>query len=661
MYSHRTHKHKNDFLKFLLEKINKFPTYSITEKASEWIERKMIISEGNYPGAYSFKLTPYLKEIADNLSIRSNTIETAVIKANQLGFSVISFGVVAYYIDYGIGPQLFVTGDADMAGETFEKRLDPILESAGLREKIKPMVEKKGMSRTTGDTKDVKSYAGTFLRAVGANSESKLRSFPSRVNIIEEIDVFPQNLKKTGNPIEKAIRRADSFGVLRRIYYNSTPKQKSSSQILPIVEAGDERKYMWICKICGKQQPFTFDGFGWDTDENGLPDLVIDSDTGNVLKDPVYYRCQNENCGHKYTNADKYDLMAEENGARWVPTKKPTRPNIRTYHIPAFYSPFRSWLDIFLQYWRVKDDPLLYPDFVNDVLAECSDSYVKIPDAHYLLSRRENWKTSDEIPDGVYFTTLSVDVQGNRLEASLQGWGENLENYMLKYWVLSGRTDIVDSECYENLENIIENQYIRTDGVNLGSPAVTFIDAGFNAQTVKEFCSKWRYRKGTINGVYPIVGRDEVIMSKKQYMKNEHSGIATPEIIISDQKYKLLVYHYLDKERPQSAQGYPRGYIHFPADITESYFTQLTSEELIEETDKYGKTRRKIQNPKKRRNEALDLMKMNFAAVYFMCGEYYESINRRLRAAHKTEKQVDMDGFLNIMKLKIENEKEDKK
>lgn len=616
----------------------------VTESASDWIEKHVVITEGNYPGPYSFKLTPYLREIADNLSIRSNIVETALIKGNQLGGSVISFGVIAYYIDKGIGPVLFVGGDQSMAGETFEKRLDPILESAGLRDKIKPMVSKQGGgSHATGDTKEVKAYAGTFLRAVGPNSEGKLRSFPSRINVVEEIDVFPQTLKGTGNPIEKIVRRADSFGPLRRIYYNSTPKQKATSQIEPLVESGDRRKFMWTCPKCGHRQPFEFGGFAWDRNEFGGPDIQMDSD-GRVMKDPVYYMCQNPNgCDARFTNADKYKLMES---ASWVPTKKPDRPGIRSYILPTFYSPFRSWLDIFTQYWRVKDDPLLFPDFVNDVLAECSESIVStpLPSALLLRARRSAFSTKDaKIPREVAFLVITCDVQKDRLEASLVGWGLDIHSYMLQYWTLPGDTAKDDAPCWDNLSNMIEAQYERDDGVML-QPIVTFIDAGFRPDAVKGFCARYEYKPGRINGVYPVIGRDDYVAKGRNY-KISPSDYGAPEIVVNDQHFKKAVYFYLGRESENDD-----GYMHFPNDMGQVYFDGLTSEVMTEEMNpRTGKKVAKIMNPKGRRNEPLDLYKLAFSALYFMCGEHYAARNRRLRAAKKQEIPVDLKAFIRMM------------
>jgi phage terminase large subunit GpA-like protein len=62
-----------------------------------------------------------------------------------------------------------------------------------------------------------------------------------------------------------------------------------------------------------------------------------------------------------------------------------------------------------------------------------------------------------------------------------------------------------------------------------------------------------------------------------------------------------------------------------------------------------GKKSAKITNQKQRRNEPLDLYKMAYAALYFMCGEHYAARNRRLRAAKKAEIPVDIKAFIRMM------------
>ncbi|MBE3063588.1 MAG: phage terminase large subunit family protein, partial [Spirochaetes bacterium] len=241
--------------------LTRYPHKRVVETVSEWMESNVILSDGQsvYPGRFSFDTTPYLREIADDLGPRSGVTESVLIKGNQLGGSTVSFGFIGYCIAHGIGPALFVSGDQKMAEDTMEKRIAAIVEAAGLQHLIRPVVKTRH-DKSTGQRRDVISYAGTFIRAVGPRSEAKLRSFPSRINLLEELDVFPQNLAGKGNPIEKVVRRADTYGPLRRIYYNSTPKLKHTSQIEPLFEAGDKRLYNVPCPVCGFKQPLTWAG-----------------------------------------------------------------------------------------------------------------------------------------------------------------------------------------------------------------------------------------------------------------------------------------------------------------------------------------------------------------------------------------------------------------
>lgn len=654
----RTDEQRNDFILWLSSQVDTLPRSIPNMLASDWIEQNIIIVEGDYQGPYSFRLTPYLQEIADKMSIRSLFTEIGIIKANQLGFSVLSFALMCYYIYYGIGPQLFISGDATMAEEAFEKRLDPMLEASGLRHLIKPIVKKNGGARMTGDTKGVKSYKGTFMRAVGPNSEGKLRSFPSRINIVEEIDVFPSSLKNrtgqsTGNPVEKVLRRADHFGVNKRIYQNSTPKEKASSQILPIFEAGTMSRYTWVCPKCGYRQPFVWDGFQWDKDATGNPDVQMD-DQGRVTKDPVYYKCRNPaGCDRHIPEHEKYKLLLTRKQcgqAEYVAQKKPDRPGLWTCQVPAFYSPTRSWLDIVLQYNRVKDDPLLYADFVNDSLAECSEQTVAKPEAHFLMRRAEKWSRDDiTLPEGVIFTTLSADVHPDRIEACLVGWGKNREAWVLQYWTFWGKTIETDDQCWKDYASVCEEERTRQDGVYIGSPKVVFTDAGYNTPAVNAFCSQYPPRRNEIGGVFPVFGRDSNIVGRRPYKVME-GEIANPAIHINDQTFKQYVYHYLAKEASPRDVTFPYGYIHFPCDLGEDFYKQLTAEEVYAVKSKSGNKKGvTIENRKGRRNEALDVMKMNYAALYYICLQWFEEINKRRRQQKRKEFPIDWDKFMQMM------------
>ena len=76
---------------------------------------------------------------------------------------------------------------------------------------------------------------------------------------------------------------------------------------------------------------------------------------------------------------DKERLFSEDHGAHWKPTARPVEPGIRSYHLPAMYSPIgmapwyslvSDYLDAFDTEARKVKDAGLYQVFYNNVLAE---------------------------------------------------------------------------------------------------------------------------------------------------------------------------------------------------------------------------------------------------------------------------------------------------
>lgn len=640
----------NNMLERMNQYIQTIPTKRINETLPEWMENEMVVVEGEHRGRWDFRLTPYLRRPAELLSPFSGISELGVIKGNQGGWSTLSFALICFCIKHGIGPGLFVSGDQAMAEDAFEKRLDPLIESSGLSDKIKAVVKKRH-DKTTGDRRESKSYGGTFVRAAGPNSESKLRSFPSWINIIEETDVYPMNLKRKGNPIEKIVRRADTFPN-KKIYYNSTPKMKSESHIEPIFEQGDKEYYYVPCPKCGYMQVLTWGGFHWEKNEDGSPKIEIDPATGKALNDPVYYECANPECKHHIKNSDKYKILLDEKAggmvlpdgrrvwAEWRATKKPDRPGLVTMKWPTLYSPFRDWLGIVLQWWRVKDDILLLPDFVNDVLAETWEETMPNPKPDSIMSRAEEWKAGD-IPVGVLFLTLAADVQADRIEAGLVGWGKNKEAWVIDYQVFEGVTEEAGSEPWNKLGEMIDKERVRCDGLYLGTPIVSFVDAGFLQAQVNYFCSQYAYSQRSVSGVYPVVGRENL-----SAMYTAHrNDIETPLLHINDQRLKRELYGYLNRNKPAKGSAVPYGYIHFPCTFGKTFYDQLTAEEIYIEKDKRGKQKIVIDNRHQRRNEVLDVMKMNYGALHYMCLQWFENVNKSRRLRKRREIEIDWAMF----------------
>lgn len=629
-------KYRKEMIQLFHSTMWKWPSISVGESMVDFAERKRVLVAGTSarPGPYRFSVTPYLREIGEEQSENSLTTESVIMKGTQTGGTDgIMMNHELYAINYGLGPVQYVSSDDDLALEHMEKRIDPMITAAKMGDKIIPPTKKKG-SRITGDTKRSKSYAGTFLRATGARSESKLSSLPSRILHIDEIDKYPLKLSGGGDSVEKAVRRTDSYGNLKKIIYISTPKLKSESRIGPLFRQGDMRQYNIPCPKCGKLQPMVWGNFSWAKDDDGRI-LIEYNEDNQPINDPVYYECNNPDCKYHMKYHEKAHFLKEEGHggrAKWIPTKRPDRPGIKSWHIPAWLG-FRSWLDIALQWDRIQGDKEALQEFINDVAGEEYEEDIDKPDSHFLMSRVETDWDRGQVPEFADILTMGIDVHPNRLECQLMGYGNFKEAASCEYFVIEGEIYTETDPAWDVLEVILKSTYETMDGRSL-SITTAFLDSGGIASSVVHaFCARFPYSAKSWVGVFPTIGKATLRKITAEYPSN----IPAPDIHIDEQRVKKEIYTNLKKHPPAVGNRFPGGYIHFHDGYNEDYFKQLTAEEIITHENNKGQVTLTIGNTKGRRNESLDTMKLALAALYYIQGKYFDLWNAALKRRKKKE------------------------
>src|SRR5688572_7658967 len=75
---------------------------------TEWAEREVYLDDSSRPGHFRVRLTPYLREIMDSLSVESTVQDLAFIKGAQVGGSVAAANWIGYMIENGRGTILVV-------------------------------------------------------------------------------------------------------------------------------------------------------------------------------------------------------------------------------------------------------------------------------------------------------------------------------------------------------------------------------------------------------------------------------------------------------------------------------------------------------------------------------------------------------------------------
>ena len=195
--------------------------------------------------------------------------------------------------------------------------------------------------------------------------------------------------------------------------------------------------------------------------------------------------------------------------------------------------------------------------------------------------------------------TAGVDVQDDRIEYEVIGWGRGEESWSIEYGTLYG--DPSTTELWARLDGVLQKTRSHPISGEMVVRASCVDSGGHYTQQVYNYC---RLRAGKrVFAVKGIGGEGKPIVGRPT--KNNIGKINLFPIGVDTAKE--LVYSRLK----MTEEG--EGYCHFPLDRGEEYFRMLTAERKVTRYFK-GRPRQewmKIRN----RNEALDCRVYGLAAL----------------------------------------------
>lgn len=568
---------------------------------SEWANQNRFLTSVSSaePGRYRVERTPFLREIQDHLGKTSHAQEIVFAKGAQVGATETMNNFVGYSIDMNPSIILLVMPTDEAIKKNSRTRIKPMIDAApSLTSKIKAAGSKDAENTITS-----KSFPGGVLLMIGANSPVGLSSTPAAKIMLDEVDRYPLSAGQEGSPVDLARARARTFQN-RKLFLASTPTNEGESVIWAEFLDGDQRYYNVECQGCEELFVLKFEYLTYD--EN----------------DPETTRMAYPNCGFLHEERHKTAMFAEKGHggkAEWIPTAVSNNPRKHSFHLSSLYSPagFYSWVEVIRDYLKVKNDTNKYRTFVNTVLGETFKIKGDAPDHENLYNRRESYEIGT-IPQGVYFLTMGVDIQADRIEGEVVGWGRGRESWSIEYFVFLGDTS--KPEVWEQLSNQITKQY--ECGESMISINLTCVDAGYKTSTVYDFTSKFPYSK-----VVPIMGRDsvkDVMVSPPRAYNVARSGkkIESRKIwYLGTSLLKSELYGFLKLKPIECENGlterYPEGYCHFPQ-YDRHYFKMLTSEQQEQVINKKGYSEYQWTKKSGARNEALDVRNYARAAAYIV-------------------------------------------
>jgi len=531
---------------------------------SQWADTRRQLSReaSGEPGQWTTARAEYQRGIMDAIS--DPAVHTVVVmSSSQVGKSEMLLNAIGYHMEQDPAPMLFLQPTIEMA-ETFAKdRVATMLRDTHC---LRGLVGE-ARSKDSANTILHKVFPGGHVTLAGANSPASLASRPIRLLFCDEVDRYPPSAGSEGDPVTLAKARTKTFWN-RKLVMTSTPTVAGQSRIEQAYEESDKRVFLVTCPHCRQAQRLMWAQVKWPA--------------GN----PAAAALHCVDCGAAWTDAQRW--AAVRRGA-WAPMA-PSR-GIAGFHLSELYSPWANIADVAVAHEEAHASRSIerIRAWQNTALGEPYQHDGERPDDSLIRSRAEKW---DGMPDGVLVKTVGVDVQDDRVECELVGWGKDEESWSLDYHVIFG--DPSGPALWQDLD-----AYLLTH-----EPWTACVDSGgHHTQAVYRFCRERIRRR-----VYAIKGMAGP--GRPVWPKRSSKGLSGKAILfnigVDAAKERIFAHLKLASVGP--------GFCHFPAGRDDRYFAGLASEAAHVKYHKGFKTTEYRKRPGVR-NEPLDCRVYAYAAL----------------------------------------------
>ena len=577
---------------------------------SQWADRNRWLQSGtNSPGRWNTALTPYLREIMDSLSEHSPVRDVTFIKSSGVGGTEGLYNWLGYVMHHLQNKDLLVVVPTlELRDRSFNPRLAKMIDET---EALAELVSHASRSKTNRG--DLMEYgARSRIIKAGANSPDSLRSDHLPYVICDEVDAFPWDVGGEGDPMTLIENRQRTFSRAKS-YFVSTPTNDQASRIEVLYKRSDMRRYHVPCPHCGEFQVLKFGGKDKPYGLKWKMSPPKEDEPSTI--ESAQYLC--EHCGAYIDEGHKTNMLAQ---GRWI-AERPSIKAHRGYHLNALYAPIGlglGWKSIAEKWLSSQHDTSELKAFINTYLGEVFKEEGEEQDPAALIMRLEVYNNP-----AIAVKTAGVDVQKDRLEASIVGWGKDEEAWLIDHIIIPG--DTAQPHVWDELHDTLADY-----GIKLAA-----VDSGYNTTFVYDFCAKrqWTVAIKGVEGLGRPLIEDERKRKARLRVKRKRGVHVEP---LGVDQGKALIYSRL---KIQTAGA---GYIHFPqeAAFDDEYFNQLTAEKLVMKVK--GTRPFHMWVKTRARNEALDCFLYALAALRLLAVDLsrYEPSAGALPAAPKPKRRL---------------------
>lgn len=441
-----------------------------------------------------------------------------------------------------------------------------------------------GRKVDSGNTLTEKHYPGGVLYTGSAGVPSDLASISVPKLLLEEVDRWPQVLEGEGDPVELAKGRTAAFPGRVKVFANSTPTTEEESRIWPMWLGSTMDRYFVPCPHCNAMQVLSFDNLTW---ADGKPQQAM-------------MMC--EECAALFEHRSKTEMLA---AGEWRAEHPELEHIAKGFHLNGLYTPIglgRTWEDHARAWEQARGKPAKIQVFFNTRRGEVVKSDKVKLEWEAVAQRREPYLVRT-IPDGILELTAGADIQGDRIEAVILGWGRDERAAVIDYAKFDG--DPTRPEVWQALDDWHAREMLNSFGVKMRIHSMA-VDSGNWQHEVINWTRSRKARgifasKGSNIRTKQPIGKPTIVDVKGSHAKPDRRGAEQYQIGVSVIKTTLYARLRADEEALPANR-----HIRFSADLPDEFFRQLCAERF---DPKEGWQKQYD------RNEALDTVVMAIAAA----------------------------------------------
>lgn len=527
----------------------------------QWADAERYVaaeSGSRFSGKWRTDLVPYAREVMRAMSLSHPCRRVTFAKSAQTGGSECALNLLGQIMAERPAPIIVMLPSEKEAGDYNRLKLQPLIDvTPAVRRRVRNVVSRDETASTT----TFKKFAGGYLQIVGANSSKNLQMRTAKVLVNEEVSEFPFDVDGRGDPILLAEERLQTYTGEEKIIDISTPGLEGSCRVTKFYERSSKGRFMVPCPHCDTRQALEFKQLRYS----------IEAETAE-------YACAA--CGVLIEGHHKPAMVAAGTWVHEHPERLETHVG---FHINALYSPFLTWLDVARKFEAARESGSLKV-FTQQQLGLAFKEEGEAPDHARLHATRERNRELKQLPPQALWLTGAADVQGDRIEWDVYAWGPGLTSWLVDTGIILGAP--TDDATWLQLTEVANRRY--TDSRGRSWPIDAFgCDSGYMSQAVY----RWTMgdpaptgRRFALDGqgkpALPALGTGKKI-------DVDYAGRKLGAVILWPVgTHSLKLEHYAAIRRTltplKDGDPSPRGALHLPGVVDETYCRQLTSEFLYQ-------------------------------------------------------------------------------